>query len=313
MSSSGRLEIFAAPDEKSGTVAPPARELVDIHGPIEMHPDLDPTAPLPHERKPKPTPKKVHKMNPPAKIVIVNKSKNPSLTAAILASIVAALSVQLARDVAPVWGTVPALEVGTDPAPGDSTITIQDALDVDGALGYHDEANGTPRGFIGLQVILDNGGTLTSGSNSLSVTLSHELIEMVGDYGANLWADAPDGADFARELCDAVESDSYEIDGIAVSSFLYPAFFDGQADSTEKLDHLGMLTKPFTMTAGGYQIRRTEPGKIAQVFGATFVHIVAGEKGRQVSATFGAAFPKWKVPGKIAKLRKRLQGVRKAA
>jgi len=27
---------------------------VDMHGPIEMHPDLDPTKPLPHERAPQP-------------------------------------------------------------------------------------------------------------------------------------------------------------------------------------------------------------------------------------------------------------------
>lgn len=275
------------------------RSTVDINEPLQMHPDLDPLAPLPHERK-----KKVRKMNPPNKIVIVNKSTAPGL-AAKLTAIVAAIGVQLARDVAPVWGAVPALEVGTVPAEGDSTITIQDALDVDGALGYHDENKGIPRGFVGTDATLQNGGTLDEGPNSISVTLSHEILEMVGDYAANLWADGPDGADYARELCDAVESDSYEINGVSVSSFVYPAFFDAQADSTEKLDHLGRLTKPFAMSAGGYQIRRTEPGNVSQVWGASAAH-VSISRGRHVAAVFGSEFPEWKMAGKVAKLRKRL-------
>ena len=29
------------------------KQAVDIHGPIESHPDLDPTKPLPHEQRPK--------------------------------------------------------------------------------------------------------------------------------------------------------------------------------------------------------------------------------------------------------------------
>lgn len=281
---------------------------VDIHGEFEPHPDLDPLAPLPHEkRKPKP---KVHKMNPPVAIVIVNKSTLPGLSAA-LPAIVAALGAQLANDVAPVWGAVPALKLGTAPEAGESAITIVDALDVDGALGYHDEAGGIPRGFVGTKPIIDNGGTISSGPNSVSVTLSHELLEMVGDESANLWADGPDGADYARELCDAVEGDSYEIDGIAVSNFVYPAFFDPQADSAEKLDHLGKVTAPFGMTAGGYQIRRSEPGQVSQVWGAQSVHIVAHRHGRTVAAVFGPDFPAWKKSAKEGKLRGRL-GVRKA-
>jgi hypothetical protein len=253
-------------------------------------------------------------VNPPTKIIIINRTTEASAPglAKALPSIVSALGKQLARDVAPVWGNVPALELGTAPEDGASTIVIQDGLDVEGALGYHDEADGIPRGFIGAGVVLGNGGTNSTGPNSISVTLSHELLEMVGDESANLWADGPDGSDYARELCDAVESDSYEIDGVSVSNFVYPAFFDPQADSTEKIDHLGKLTAPFGMTAGGYQIKRSEPGSVSQVFGARLVQIVSHRQGRTVHAVFGSTFPEWKIAGKIAKLRKRFS-VRKAA
>lgn len=302
-------------------------EQVDIHEPLAMHPDIDPNAGVelavpPVKSKvstlPAPAPQpqpKAKKMNPPSVVYIVNKSTAAGL-AAVLPAIVAACEKQLARDVAPIWGAVPALELvaaGASPPKGECVFTIQDTLDVAGALGYHDEESGVALGFIGTTVTLENGGTTSEGANSISVTLSHELIELVGDVSANLWADAPDGSDYARELCDAVEDGSYEVDGIAVSNFLYPAFFDGQATGDERLDQMGALKKPFAMTSGGYQIKRTEPGKVAQVWGS-IVKIVAHDKGRALHAVFGPTFPTWKVAGKIAKLRaKRTPKAKKAA
>ena len=115
--------------------------------------------------------------------------------------------------------------------------------------------------------------------------MSHELCEMVGDSSCNIWADGPDGHDYAWELCDAVEADAYDIDEVTVSNFLYPAFFDPQAETGSRLDHLGKLAVPFSMTAGGYQIRRSETGKVTQVFAADF--------------------PEWKRAAKTRKLGKR--------
>lgn len=284
---------------------------------------LEPFKPVPEaveqlvaaKAKPKP---KAHKVNPPTKIVIINKTTEQSAPglAKVLPAIVAALGKQLANDVFPVWGNVPVLELGTAPEDGASTIVLQDGLDVDGALGYHDEANGIPRGFIGVGVILANGGTNSTGPNSVSVTLSHELLEMIGDESANLWADGPDGSDYARELCDAVESDSYDIDGIAVSNFVYPAFFDPQADKTERLDRLGKLTKPFAMTSGGYQIKRAEPGAVSQIWGAhgqsKLVKIIGRHGGRDIGAVFGADYPTWKIRAKVEKLIKRVARTAKA-
>ena len=48
----------------------------------------------------------------------------------------------------------------------------------------------------------------------MSVTADHELFEMVIDPIANLWAEATDGTEYAYEMCDPVEEDTFLVDGI---------------------------------------------------------------------------------------------------
>lgn len=228
----------------------------------------------------------------PVLISVVNQSTKVSeddVKAAVLA-----IGKQLARDVAPEWGWTPALEYVPPGATPTSpvTATISDTPDVDGALGYHDE---TDAGIPYIKVFALDG-------SDWRTTLSHEVLELTGDYAANRWADAPDGTDYAQELCDAVEGDSYDIDGVPVSNFVYQAFFDERAQPGEKLDYLGKLSAPFTMTPGGYQIQRTEPGKVSQVF-ARHPEAVSVEAG--ITVRFGSAVTPEQRAAKIRKLRAR--------
>src|SRR5262249_8934216 len=102
----------------------------------------------------------------------------------------------------------------------------------------------------------------------VSVTACHELFEMVIDPIANLWAEAADGTEFAYEMCDPVEEDTFPVDGIAMSNFLHPAWFEPFKHLPgAKFDHLGLLKKPFTMTKGGYVIIK-KTGKVSQQFGS---------------------------------------------
>lgn len=239
-------------------------------------------------------------------ISVINQSER--MTDEEVAKMVIAVSNQLARDVAPIWGHVPALEFvprGGEPTRtfGAALAFITDKPDVDGALGYHDM---TPLGVPFLKVfvdpILDHGGTTLAGAESVSVTFSHEVIELVGDASANLWADGPDGSDFAHELCDAVQGDSYELGGVAVSNFLYPAFFDPKAAPNSRLDHMGLLAEPFAMTPGGYQIHRTEPGSVDLLFAH---HPRAMTMARGIHVVFGPDFPSWKRSYKTRKAKSR--------
>jgi hypothetical protein len=100
----------------------------------------------------------------------------------------------------------------------------------------------------------------------VSVTASHELFEMVIDPIANLWAEAADGTEYAYEMSDPVEEDTFLVDGIQMSNFVHPSWFEPfKHPKGTKYDHLGLLKKPFSMIKGGYVIVKKK-GKVTEVF-----------------------------------------------
>jgi hypothetical protein len=168
-----------------------------------------------------------------------------------------ALQTQVHRDFAPAWGIDSDLAFtpkgGTPPA-GSWWLTILDNSDQAGALGYHDVTNeGLPLGKVFAQTDLQNGTEWT-------VTASHELLEMLADPEINLTVfvqtTATSGVLYAYEVCDTCEADKfgYEINGVTVSDFVYPAWFEAfhKAGST-KFDHCEHLKKPIpALLPGGY-------------------------------------------------------------
>jgi len=102
----------------------------------------------------------------------------------------------------------------------------------------------------------------------VSVTASHELFEMVIDPIANLWAEATSRTQYGYEMCDPVEEDTFMVDGIEMSNFLYPSWFEPfKHRRGTKFDHLGKLKKPFSMTKGGYVIINRD-GHVMEKFGS---------------------------------------------
>jgi hypothetical protein len=140
---------------------------------------------------------------------------------------------------------------------GDAVIYLWDDSDVPGALGYHDRNNrGIPYGFVftGLSAQL---------GEPWSVTLSHEALELVGDLYVNQLVMGPHPADPSRdvffwyEMCDAVQAETYEIDGVAVSNFVLPLYFTAEAEAEGRSDFLGRLhngqpLQSFGLNPGGY-------------------------------------------------------------
>lgn len=240
----------------------------------------------------------------PVLISIVNASTKVS--DAEVAAAVPAFGKQIANDFAPVWGGSCAIEfVPSGQKPNGNVIaTLRDSIDVPEAAGYHDR---NAQGYAYIEVAVLDG-------MDWRTTMSHELLELLGDWTAGAWDDGPDGSDYAHEMCDAVESDTYDIDGVPVSNFVYRAFFNPTANAADKLDHLGTLPKPFAMSAGGYQIKRTEPGKVTQIFAAHAalghsVHVAATchetATGHTILVVFGAEYPDAKKSGKVEKVRRR--------
>jgi hypothetical protein len=162
----------------------------------------------------------------------------------------------------PVWG-YPVKLYNTEVAkPADWQFIYFDDADTAGALGYHDlTQDGQPISKIFVKTTLDD-------NQPVSVTACHELFEMAIDPIANLWAEDKDGTEYAYEMSDAVEEDTFPVDGIQMSNFLHPSWFEPfKHPPGTKFDHLGLLTKPFSMTKGGYVIIKKK-GKVTEVFGS---------------------------------------------
>src|ERR1043165_7657635 len=166
-----------------------------------------------------------------------------------------ALQIQINRDFGPIWeaGLTTKLNFISKASgkKGGSTtrwLTFLDNSDVAGALGYHDlTSSGRPLGKVFVKTNMDDGASWT-------VAASHELLEMTADPEINWSAQNPkDGKFYALEVGDPVEADNYgyEINGIKVSNFVYPAYFDAYKKG-RKLDFMGQVLLPYQLLPGGY-------------------------------------------------------------
>lgn len=205
-------------------------------------------------------------------------------------SMVEACAAQDRDDFSPAWGFVPAtIEANLDGEEDAAAyqMLVVDTSDSPGALGYHDvDAQGKPRGYVFAKTTLDDGG-------KVSITLSHELMEMRLDPSCMLWSQTPDGNMRALEACDAVEADEYPktvADApVAVSNFLLPAYFMSPATGapTDYLDKLNRQIAP-ARTPGGYDIVVDTAGNPSQEFSDHAKTWSAGKaemKGRSGSRT----------------------------
>lgn len=195
-----------------------------------------------------------------------------------LPAIAAAMQVQLDRDVAASYGGSARVRAGAGPsdvAPAEIVALIVDDLPdpQPGAIAYHSvDGSSHPLVYVGRTDLT----SVSVGSMSVTAALSHELVETFCDAACNLWADDGQGHEWAREACDATESDTYEIDGIAVSNFLLPNFFaPGAPAPWTYLGSIGDETVPgpFGTARGGYQMQRaTDEGNETQVTGQIRPH-----------------------------------------
>lgn len=183
-------------------------------------------------------------------------------------TVLRAINRQIAEDFEPYWsmGSRLRLEGRSVDQPdqqtpvdlrGDAVIYLWDGSDVPGALGYHDQnAGGVPFGFVFTELVKSVG-------ESWTVTLSHEALELIADPFVNLLAMGPhpDGSGRAVfhwfEMCDAVQTETYEIDGVEVSNFVLPLYFTPDDEAVGRNDFLGRShggnTLPsFGVNPGGY-------------------------------------------------------------
>jgi hypothetical protein len=193
---------------------------------------------------------------------------------------IAAIARQVSEHFQPEWGiaaklTGTALSLTDSKAPiegdHDAIIYLGDSVQdpttgVDDVLGYHFANHGnTPYGFVYLDICAEYG-------EPWSCTLSHEVLEVLGDPSATHTVTGPPpagmqgNAAYNLEVCDPTQGDSYTIDAVVVSNFVGRSYFEMPGGSGRS-NYLDLPLLPFGVRPKGYFQFETG-GTVQQVQGA---------------------------------------------
>jgi hypothetical protein len=184
-------------------------------------------------------------------LALVSESKNVGI--GDLMRVAAALQKQASRDLAPIWNisaTVDAFEKLEDVPLGYWPMIVKDDIGFSGAAGIHLDKDRQPFALISASTDLD----------VWSLTASHETLEMLVDpYGDRLIAgDSPKEGQgrvsFLVEVSDPSEAAefAYTANGILVSDFYTPRYFDPLASPGVRYSFTGAIAEPRQVLRGGY-------------------------------------------------------------
>jgi hypothetical protein len=180
-----------------------------------------------------------------------------------LLNLAATIQVQVHRDLGPLWGVHAAVSpfrsLKEVPAGYWPVAITKKVVSVD---GFHFTMRGLPFGVV-------------KQSNELSVALSHEVTEMLVDpYGQRTVSgprldDSGDSyVEYFVEVCDPCQQEPYEVNGVRVSDFVLPGYYDMNHSRPQHYSFTGQVTEPRQVRPGGYVSYR-EPfpnGNVYQVF-----------------------------------------------
>lgn len=143
------------------------------------------------------------------------------------------------------WGCEVTVRAGTAAKPEEWVLGLFTKADQPGALGYHDRtAQGLPLMKVFPTLCAQGGVSWTS-------CASHELLETLADPELCRAAQDKTGIFWALEVCDGVEADVYKIDGVELSNFALPCYFEPPTHKV-KYDYLGLCKHPLETRPGGY-------------------------------------------------------------
>ena len=184
---------------------------------------------------------------------IVFQNQSSVITDAQAQAVMPALQTQLDRDFCPAWGLgqfhLEFRAKGAAIAKGEAQFIFLDNTSDADALGFHDQTvNGDPISYVGVKATMDDGGQWT-------VTASHELLEScLNPRLDDSEMDSKGNRFLIKEACDAVEDDSlgYQINGVLVSDFVLPGWFDPEVTPTAPLSFCGHVSVAGELAPGGY-------------------------------------------------------------
>ncbi len=204
-------------------------------------------------------------------IVIVDQTRKIDPT--LLHNAALALNEQVTQDLPKYWTSISANvssapSVGSLPANAWPVFLVKSLPPGEG--GFHMDKHNQPYAKV---IGTPNDPTWT-------IDASHEIIEMLVDPNGNRMqtsqaitihghsvVDAPGTFDYLVEACDPCEANNfaYEIEGIAVSDFITPNFYDSTARPGIRYSFMGNISRPRQLLKGGYISYIGSDGKWRQI------------------------------------------------
>jgi hypothetical protein len=191
------------------------------------------------------------------KVGLVDTTK--TIDTQTMAAAAAALNIQVTRDLPQFWPVNASVSYLTDPhhiPQGVWPIQLVKSLPP-GEGGFHMTKHNQPYAKV----------IITPGSNEWVVDASHETIEMLVDPNGNRLqtslaieivggkiVDGTGSFEYLVEACDPCEADdfTYDINGLRVSDFITPHFYDPTATPGTRYSFTGAITRPREILEGGY-------------------------------------------------------------
>ena len=184
-------------------------------------------------------------------LALVTESSRVSFESLSIVS--AALQKQIARDFGPIWGvnaTIDAFPRLEDVPLDYWKVLVMDDIGDDGAAGFHQDDQGQPIAFV----------TADDRQDVWSLTASHECLEMLADPSGNrlVAGDSPmEGQGRVQILVEVADPSEdaefgYSVNGVLVSDFYTPNYFDPFASSSTQYSFTGAITGPRQVLKGGY-------------------------------------------------------------
>jgi hypothetical protein len=181
-------------------------------------------------------------------VALISETKH--LKPAAVSRVSAALQKQVTRDFAPIWGisaTVDAFDKLEDMSVGYWPVLIMDDIKTQGAAGVHEDKNSQPF-------------ALVQYDQDWALTASHECLEMLADPSGNRTTGSSSikhgqgKVNYLVEVCDPSEGAGYgyTVNGITVSDFYTPHYFDPKKASGVRYSYTGAITEPRQVLRGGY-------------------------------------------------------------
>jgi hypothetical protein len=184
----------------------------------------------------------------------------------------AAVHKQLTRDFEPIWGLRATLDTFEDlssvPSDYHPVVIFSDSQELVGQLEVaigpeytaaliDDFERGRMSG-LHLNAFTRQPFALVEASDAWSVVLSHEVLELIADpFGNRLIAaahplDASQRVKYLVEVCDPCQAVWYPVNGVPVSDFFTPRYFDPVGLESGRYSFTGELTQPLEISEGGY-------------------------------------------------------------